>query len=61
MKGRAKEAQVWRCGNKSNRRWEKYHESHERDSEPMDESVRDDFRSTILRIFLAEGPPDKRS
>lgn len=34
-------------------------EFHERDSKTMDGSGRDDFRSTVPRIFSTEGPPEK--
>lgn len=36
-----------------------YLEFYERDSKTMDGSGRDDFRSTVPRIFSAEGPPGK--
>lgn len=34
-------------------------EFHERDSKTMDRSGRDDFRSTVPRIFSTEGPSEK--
>ena len=36
-----------------------YLELHERDSKTMDGSGRDDFRSTVPRLFPVEGPPER--
>ena len=36
-----------------------YLELHERDNKTMDGSGRDDFRSTVPRLFAVSGPPER--